>query len=140
MTKCLLVEDDPALRQIGATLLDTAGIEVQAVGSGEEALSCLADTRFDVAVIDTRLPGMSGRALAEAIRSRPEHDAIVLFAWTADMEVISSSGLPFVQVIPKPCDPPELINAVLDAGRCQVEARCTAQEARPSQEKNGWRP
>jgi len=69
--RILAVDDDPgavgALRQI----LTHKGYDVTTTTSGEEALAALADQRFDLAVLDVSMPGMSGYDLCRRIRKDP---------------------------------------------------------------------
>ncbi|MFG2962331.1 MULTISPECIES: SpoIIE family protein phosphatase [unclassified Streptomyces] len=75
-TTVLVVDDEPASRYAIGTALRRAGHEVVAVGGGAEALSEL-DVRLrkgrlpDVALIDVRLPDMSGFELCRRLRERP---------------------------------------------------------------------
>lgn len=77
--RILAVDDDPtavgALRQI----LTQRGYEVTTTSSGEEALALLADQRFDLAILDVSMPGMSGYDLCRTMRKD---------ARTADLPVI----------------------------------------------------
>ncbi len=63
----LVVEDDPAVRDMTTQLLQRAGYVVLAVGDGTEALKTarLADNTIDVLVTDVVMPGMSGIELVE---------------------------------------------------------------------------
>ena len=69
--RILAVDDDPtavgALRQI----LTQKGYEVVITNSGEEALALLADQRFDLAILDVSMPGMSGYDLCRKLRQDP---------------------------------------------------------------------
>ncbi|MFG2935133.1 SpoIIE family protein phosphatase [Streptomyces sp. NPDC048282] len=75
-TTVLVVDDEPASRFAIGTALRRAGHEVVAVCGGAEALSEL-DVRLrkgrlpDVALIDVRLPDMSGFELCRRLRERP---------------------------------------------------------------------
>ena len=59
----LLVEDELALREVTAERLAERGYDVVQCGSGEEALTHLADFAFDVLITDLRLPGIDGAAV-----------------------------------------------------------------------------
>ena len=56
----LVIDDEPALRQMLTLMLMRAGYEVEAAASAEEAAARLAKGEFDVALCDIKLPGMSG--------------------------------------------------------------------------------
>jgi two-component system NtrC family response regulator len=56
-------------------------MRVTAAGSGEEALTRAAQARFDVALLDLHLPGISGIDVLAALKDRqPELEAILLTA------------------------------------------------------------
>ena len=63
-----MVEDDPALRRVVLDGLVEQDYVVDAVGSAEDALHQLSSAEYDMAVVDWRLPGMSGIELVAWIR------------------------------------------------------------------------
>ena len=66
--RLLVIEDNPA-EQLGITeLLGDADIDVVTVGTGAEALKAFREEQIDCAVLDLRLPDMSGFDLLEVIR------------------------------------------------------------------------
>ena len=70
--RVLLADDHPALRLGMRMLLDRAP-DVEVVGEakdGEEALALIEELRPDVAVLDCKLPGLSGPEVAREIRRR----------------------------------------------------------------------
>ena len=77
----LIVDDDIPLRQTLAGRFQRQGMAVTAAGSGEEALAKAAENRFDVALLDLHLPGMSGIDILGHLKERqPELEAILLTA------------------------------------------------------------
>ena len=60
----LLVEDDPAVRFANAQTLKLAGLEVETCSSAEAALEKLHPLFPGILLVDVRLPGMDGLALA----------------------------------------------------------------------------
>ena len=68
--KRLLVIEDDAAEQLSITaLLEHDDIEIVTAGTGAEGLDLLNEQRFDCAVLDLRLPDMSGFEVLEALRS-----------------------------------------------------------------------
>ena len=65
----LVVEDEPALRQLAKRLLESAGYTVIAAANGEDALAALAhhDEPVHLLLTDVVMPGMNGRNLAEQV-------------------------------------------------------------------------
>jgi CheY-like chemotaxis protein len=114
----LVVEDEPAVRDMTIQVLRRAGWTVTAVGSGTEALT-LVDTRaqpFDAVVSDVVMPGISGIELAERVLDRQPGLRVVLLsgytAETLDLARVMERGVRFV---PKPLSSRDLLAALVDA-------------------------
>ncbi len=76
----LLVEDQPALRDLGARVLGGAGYRVLTAAGGDEARRLLDEHRghVDLLITDVVMPGMSGRQLSQRVAA--DHPAVrVLF-------------------------------------------------------------
>jgi two-component system chemotaxis sensor kinase CheA len=68
----LLVDDSPFFRNMLAPVLQAAGYDVTAVGSGAAALAHLGEGRpVDIVITDIEMPDMNGFALTEALRRHP---------------------------------------------------------------------
>jgi DNA-binding NtrC family response regulator len=79
--RLLIVDDDEELRQVLADRFGRLGMAVTLAGSGEEALSKVGQGRYDVALLDLHLPGMSGIDLLGALKEgQPETEALMLTA------------------------------------------------------------
>ncbi|HEV3258260.1 MAG TPA: sigma-54 dependent transcriptional regulator [Gemmataceae bacterium] len=75
----LIVDDDEPLRQTLARRFQRQGMAVTTAESGEEALAKTAKARFDVALLDLHLPGMSGIELLGKLKERlPELEVLLL--------------------------------------------------------------
>lgn len=64
MSRILIAEDEPAVRDFVTRALERAGHEVVAVADGEKAVTALAQGAFDMLLTDIVMPGMDGIALA----------------------------------------------------------------------------
>lgn len=80
--RVLLAEDNPVNALLVQTLLKREGCTVELAGTGEEALAALARGRYDLVLMDMRMPGMDGPATARALRER--EDATPIIALTAN--------------------------------------------------------
>jgi DNA-binding response OmpR family regulator len=58
--KVLLVDDEKKFVMMLAKRLALRGMEVDYVYTGEEALAMLEHTRYDVAILDVKMPGIGG--------------------------------------------------------------------------------
>jgi HAMP domain-containing protein/CheY-like chemotaxis protein/signal transduction histidine kinase len=66
--KLLVIEDDPAEQLSVTELLAHGDVEITTVGTGAEALAAMRTDDFDCAVLDLRLPDMSGFELLAAVQ------------------------------------------------------------------------
>jgi len=81
LRRLLVVEDNEAEQLSIAQLLGHDDVEIEAVGTGQEALAALRAQPFDCAVLDLRLPDMSGFDVLEHIKedSRLSDVPVVVF-------------------------------------------------------------
>ncbi len=71
MTKILVAEDEPDIRELVAFTLRYAGHEVITANNGEDALH-LAQTELpDLALMDVRMPRMTGYDACRAMKANP---------------------------------------------------------------------
>lgn len=68
--RVLLVDDEEELVTTLVERLEFRGIEAEAATSGHEALELLGRKSFQVAVIDLKMPGLSGLEVLEVIRRK----------------------------------------------------------------------
>ncbi len=73
----LVVEDDADLREVLASSLSLAGMEVSAVGEGRSALSLQRDLTFDLLVVDVTLPDIDGFALTTDLRHGGDRTPVI---------------------------------------------------------------
>ncbi|MGB6484088.1 MAG: HAMP domain-containing protein [Candidatus Acidiferrales bacterium] len=69
--RLLIVEDNPAEQLSVRELLGYEDVDVTVVSTGAEALHAVAEQSFDCAVLDLRLPDMSGFDVLESLRDTP---------------------------------------------------------------------
>ncbi|HTO07344.1 MAG TPA: sigma-54 dependent transcriptional regulator [Myxococcota bacterium] len=78
----LVVDDEPAMREMLVSLLEEAGIHAQAAESAQQALALCRDTDLDAVISDIRMPGKDGVTLLGELReTRPETPVILMTAF-----------------------------------------------------------
>jgi CheY-like chemotaxis protein len=80
--RLLVIEDDERERSSIVELLSHDDVQITAVGSGQEALAQLEQGLFDCAVLDLRLPDMSGFELLERIQASAKISGISIVVFT----------------------------------------------------------
>ncbi len=104
----LVVDDEPAFRELMQSHLERHGYSVQAAGDGCEALQALqAGARFAVLVTDLAMPRMGGlELLREARRLDPRLEVIVISAnETVDTAIVAMREYGAYDYLRKPVDP-----------------------------------
>ncbi len=88
MSRVLLVEDDPAVREGARLALRRQGHEVAPARTGEEGLVQLRSFLPDVVVLDLMLPGMTGLEVCRRIRADSQLPIIIMTALGDDVDVV----------------------------------------------------
>ena len=90
----LVVDDEPLVREVTASMLEDLGCEVITAASGNDALEKLSgDRRIEILITDINMPGMDGYQLAErATRMRGQLRVIMLSGREAN-----GGGFPLVR-------------------------------------------
>src|SRR5574340_1270623 len=115
----LIVEDEPAIRELLVLNLQQAGHRPVAAASAEQALAQLRDTLPDMILLDWMLPGISGVEFARRIKADArirEVPIIMLTARGDEQDKITGLETGAEDYITKPFSPRELaarIKAVL---------------------------
>ena len=68
--RILLVDDEPSIRKVGETLLNSQGYEVLCAEDGFEGLVALKRSLPDIIISDLRMPNMNGFEFLSVVRRR----------------------------------------------------------------------
>ncbi|MCA0941081.1 phosphate regulon transcriptional regulator PhoB [Yangia mangrovi] len=84
----LVVEDEPAQREVLRYNLEAEGFRVAAAGNGEEALVLLDEENPDVVVLDWMLPNLSGIEVCRQIKTRSDTRGLPVIMLSARSEEV----------------------------------------------------
>lgn len=120
----LVVDDEPALREILADLLSDAGYDVETAENGKEAIARMAGREFDAVLSDVRMPDMDGLAFLRAVRERDLDVPVVLMSGNPSLET-SMEALEYgaLRYLSKPVRPADLTASMERAVRLNRLAR-----------------
>lgn len=90
MTARIVVVDDHELVRVGLrTLLANHGLHVVAqAGNGADGLALIQSVRPDLAIIDIRMPDMSGIQLCQSVRSTNQYTKLAILTTAVDKDVV----------------------------------------------------
>jgi len=116
--KILIVDDDYAIRRVLHTSMFALGFDVTEATDGEEALALTRVIRYDVVLLDLRMPGKSGIETCRELRSLFPRLAILMLTVTdsedAKVEALESGADDYIT---KPFHMRELTARVRAAAR-----------------------
>jgi PAS domain S-box-containing protein len=120
----LIVDDNADSRDFFSFVLEDFGAIVTTVGSGDEALQVLTQSKPDILISDIGMPEMNGYMLMEEVRSLEAEvgvkkiPAIALTAYAGEINQQQAIKAGFQQHIVKPVSPEELLTAISNLVRC----------------------
>ncbi|POZ61465.1 PAS domain S-box protein [Chromobacterium alticapitis] len=121
--RILVVDDNPLAGEILVNTIKQLGWRAEYAEGGEEALACarrLADKgeRYDVALMDWRMPQMDGLGVAERMRRELAGDRppviimVTAFGREVLAEAVDKQNAPFSDFLTKPVTPQQLVDVV----------------------------
>lgn len=116
MIRVLIIDDEQQLTEAFKTQLTKEGMEVFTCPSGAEALALLEEQRFDIAVLDIKLPDINGvDFLVKLKQIEPSIEVIMLTGFASVKTAIRSMKLGAYDYLTKPCKISELHKVILKA-------------------------
>jgi PAS domain S-box-containing protein len=109
--KILIVDDEPALREITQEILTMAGYEVLIADTGDAALNILANETIDLLLSDIIMPKMSGYDLAKIVSEKYPDIKIQLASGYSSEQPLQQEPL-HSPILRKPFRSAELLNTV----------------------------
>jgi len=122
MISVLIVEDEPYVAESLVALFRDAGMDARACATAEEALD---ELQFDVALVDLRLPGLSGQELLERLIERDGSRPVLMLTGHGTIpDAVKAMRTGALDFLTKPVEPDVIVERVKKAaerGRLQRE-------------------
>lgn len=113
MEKILIVDDDAALQESLVSILETEGYFIDTARTGREAEAKVKSTYYNLALLDIRLPDMTGIELLSRINNlSPRTKNLVLTGYPDTSSAIRAVNEKADAYLVKPFDPAELIDLI----------------------------
>lgn len=112
-SRLLVVDDEVNIRRTLVALLQRSGYTVESAENGEEAVVLLEKQRFDLLLVDLKMPGMDGMQVVAAARARqPEIEIIVLTGHGSLETAVEGLHQGVFDYLLKTTEPPKVIERV----------------------------
>lgn len=112
MSRVLVVDDDPHIRELLRHFLAAEGLEVAEAESGAAALKALDASKTELVILDVMMPGLDGWTVCAEIKRRREVPVLMLTAKGESAQKVKGFELGADDYVVKPFDPPELVARV----------------------------
>jgi signal transduction histidine kinase/DNA-binding response OmpR family regulator len=110
--KVLVVDDDPAVRDLLTRFLSKEGFQVHCAARGEEVVELVRQLRPQAITLDVMMPGMDGWAVLTALKSDPETAAVPVVV----VSIVDDKNLGFTlgatEYLVKPLNRDHLLNVL----------------------------
>jgi DNA-binding response OmpR family regulator len=130
--KALIVDDDPASRELLRRALARAGLDTVETSDGAEGLRALYATRPDVVILDLTMPEVDGWTVLERIRELSDLPVLVVSALAHEAEKVRALQAGADDYMTKPVGVQEMrarVAALLRRGRAPVELEAIYNDA-----------
>jgi DNA-binding NtrC family response regulator len=109
----LVVDDEDALRTVLGGELASEGYEVRTAADGDEAISELDKSPFDLVLLDIKMPRLNGFEVLKFIKEKHEKTKVVMLTGFADLKnAIESKKLGADDFVSKPYDLVDLLTTI----------------------------
>lgn len=109
MTRVLVVEDEPNLREPLVYLLEKEGYEVSEAEDGNKAISEFRSSKIDLILLDLMLPGLSGNEVCRIIRAESQVPIIMITAKDTEIDKVVGLEIGADDYVTKPYSTRELL-------------------------------
>ena len=111
--RILVVDDEPAQRELVGGFLSKQGFDVVEAAGGGEAVARFKREPFDLVLTDQRMPDLSGLEVLEAVRSAsPETAVVIMTAYGTIETAVSAIKAGAADYLTKPLNLDELLHRV----------------------------
>lgn len=109
MSKILVVDDDPHIRELVKVFLRNEGFDVYEAADGLEALTRLESVKADLVILDVMMPNMDGWELCRQLRDAYDIPLLMLTAKGETSQKLKGFQLGTDDYLVKPFEPLELV-------------------------------
>jgi len=138
----LVVDDDPAMRELMVEYLEENDLRVSTAASGAEMTRILQDQVIDLVLLDLRLSGEDGMQLARELRSTSEIPVIIVTGKRDEADRVMGLEIAADDYMTKPFSNRELLARIRAVLRRYQTARESAAPSRESKRRayrfSGW--
>ena len=114
--KLLIVDDEVRFLDAMARRLEMRDFDVTTATNGPDALKAAGEARFDLALLDLKMPGMNGREVLEALKREHRFLEVIILTGHGSLDsAVECTRLGAFGYLPKPYEFDRLLEVLRDA-------------------------
>ena len=122
--KLLLVDDEERFLQTLSVRLGMRDFDVVAVSNGKDAVEIASKEPFDLALVDLKMPGMSGEEVLELLKARDPHVEVIILTGHGSIDsAVQCTKLGSYGYLQKPCETEDLLRVLTKALQRRVQKK-----------------
>ena len=131
--KLLIVDDEARFLETLSKRLSRRDFVVTPVNNGPDAIRIAREQSFDLALLDLKMPGMSGEEVLEALKAEhPDIEVIILTGHGSIDSAVKLTQAGSYSYLQKPCETEELLGVLKNAYQRRVQSRFRIDEDKMS--------
>jgi len=129
--KLLIVDDETRFLNAIAQRLTRRGFDVRTAENGEDAIRLAGSEKFDIALLDLRMPGMDGGEVLRILKEEHEFlEAIILTGHGSLESAVELTKLGAFSYLPKPYELDKLIQVLREAYQARLVRKFASDRAK----------
>jgi len=122
--KLLIVDDEERFLMTLAERLSLRDFDVTPVNNGNDAIRAARDQMFDLAIVDLKMPGISGEDVLDLLKRNDPHIEVIILTGHGSIDsAVDCTKHGSFSYLQKPCDTDELLSVLKDAYQKRVQRK-----------------
>jgi DNA-binding NtrC family response regulator len=127
--RLLIVDDEVRFVDAIAERLEMRGLKVAKAYNGVDAVTLARRERFDLALLDLKMPGMDGREVLRILKEEQKHIEIVILTGHGSLEsAVECTKLGAYGYLPKPYELDRLLEILKEAYHVRLTRKLDSQQ------------
>ena len=122
--RLLVVDDEVRFLETLSGRLSLRDFDVTPATNGNAAVAAAAEREFDLALVDLKMPGMSGEQVLETLKVQHPHMEVVILTGHGSIDsAVECTRLGSYSYLQKPCETEELLRVLKDAYQRRIQRK-----------------
>lgn len=129
--KLLIVDDEVQFLESIARRLEMRDFDVTKASNGREAVEAARTDKFDLALLDLKMPGMDGKQVLEILKSEHKYLEVIILTGHGSMDsAVECTKLGAFSYLPKPYELENLLDILKQAYEARLKKKFESDRSR----------